>query len=194
MVLDIAEHIDRLSRRLASLSKSARIAFAAWSCELLFDQVRGFLKSRAGDISTDAVDELLNSAWRVIANSSSETGHKSVNEFELVVLGIDWDDGQVGDDEEVCNFCAVESLNSLLLLVSVIKTDSSGDCARTAESVINWIDFSLSREIGESYSEEVFSHQRMQGELSRQFQMIEFLTQKDVVEAADRNRFNFEQA
>ena len=191
MVLNVTEHIDGLSSKLASLSKSGRIAFAAWSCELLSVRARDFLRSRAGGKSTDSVDDLLNLSWQMIVDSSM-TDREPVNQLEQALSEIDWDEKQVTDDEDVDNFCAVEALNSLLLLVSVIKEDSSGDCARAAESVINWIDFSLSREIDESYSEEVFSHPRMQGELSRQFQMIEFLTQTESIDQSDRNRFNAE--
>jgi hypothetical protein len=174
MLFNISSYIDGLRGALEKLPPQARVAFAVWCADALCREVRDYLARKTDDTQRLEVQEAIDYLWKCA--SSHKPADVEVRRLEQDCAAIDWGEENVGAGEEVTNVFAIEAMSALCCALETCRTGSALSAAKTAENVINKLDWQLSNELLTiGYPQAISSHPTWKAELERQQKMLDFL-------------------
>jgi hypothetical protein len=99
----------------------------------------------------------------------------------------------VAEVEQAMNFYAIQTVIAVMQALDTCRTGSAFSAAKTAENVINKLDYQVSDDlIVDSYSDRVFSDGRMKAELVSQTRMLDYLQENPCLRPDQRSLFREE--
>ena len=183
MTFDILEYFDEIEHKLGQLVVERRVVFSAWCCQPLWDGFSDYLAKRIGNDQAIVLSAALDRTWTQLADSNRPTG-REIQAAKALCLSADWSTPET--NEAFANYGAVQLIGGFLKLFEVIETGSAKSAARTAEYIINRVDYELSMLAGVN---DPLSHPRLRQELQVEDHMLKYLGETRVITLDDRRRF-----
>jgi len=182
MAFSVLKHLADLQRQIASVEPRRRLAFALWCSEPLLDSALVFLAEHLGDTQVQLVRDVLDSMWKHVEEGTG-LDLERVARLRESLQRVDWDDSDVGDEEQVLEDAAVQAIEAIIRACEVAETGDPIAAAGASERVINHIDY----ELGMEGVRDPLSDPRMKRELAMQGQMIESLRHPGPVRRVSRS-------
>lgn len=174
MSFGIASYRLDLERRLKELPERYRIAFSAWCAQFLFERSIVYVASKVNEHELLLLHRALQFVWNCA--SGVEDLKRSAAELLADCNRIAWNSDAIRDDEQAANMIAIVALSGLVLAIETCVTGSHETAARSAEQVINKLDYQLSaKHRTRSYCDAIFSDTLFKEELERQKKMVDYL-------------------